>query len=177
MIPRTHLNDEYARYITAYPKESARLGPLVDLLATHTGDLTAPATRPSHITAAAALVRGDMWLLARYGARWALPGGHVDHEADRSLQDTARRQLTEALQLPRTAFVPCGPEHPLDYMDVRLRGGHIHREWLYAFRVAEDSPWADRRVASLQGSADFKWGLIPDPSRSRLSGKILRLCA
>jgi 8-oxo-dGTP pyrophosphatase MutT (NUDIX family) len=135
-----------------------------------------------HITGSAALISaaGDAMALIWHEklARWLQPGGHCEPDTDRTVVDTARRELLEETGLPEAALTLAVSE-PFDvdvhYIPARPDGsepGHYHYDVRFLFRLTQPIPFPDGVKAiwvPLNEAAT-----LPDESIARMAQKVLR---
>ena len=140
MLIKTAILQELAQHQTDFPKEAIFRQQVLDFVLRN-DDFWQRTNLAGHLT-------GSAWILSPDGSsvllihhkkldRWLQPGGHVD-EADRSLADTALREVVEECGLSNLTL-----DSPVifdvDVHEIPARGhepAHFHYDLRFAFRAA-----------------------------------------
>jgi 8-oxo-dGTP pyrophosphatase MutT (NUDIX family) len=134
-----------------------------------------------HVTGSAVLLNFEKDALALIWheklARWLQPGGHCE-ETDKSVVETARRELLEETELPDSAIVLARSE-PLDvdihFIPARPDGsepGHYHYDVRFLFQLTRPEDFPEGLKASWVPLSEAT--THPDESIARLAKKALR---
>lgn len=135
-------------YVAAFPDEAEMAARSLDLLKQASGDVTARATVPAHITASLIILSDDAMLTIwhPYLKMWIQPGGHVD-PGEAPLQATLREAVEETGLLCDLHEWHVGKTIPYDIdclpvpeNPVKGEVAHWHIDFRYLLTPRKDAP-------------------------------------
>lgn len=129
---------------------------------------------PGHVTGSAFVVapEGDAvaLVLHRKLGRWVQPGGHVE-PGDRSVEETARREMTEEIGLADVEGLGLVDVDIHRFPEVGARPGHLHFDVRYLYRCRTGSLLVGDGVSAVRW-VPFAEALEMDDSVARAVGRI-----
>lgn len=173
-ITADHIRATVNSYLDEHPEEKSRLAIALDLLDSG-ADLSSRKEFRGHATAGAILVRPDGRILHIHHlatGKWLLPGGHLE-SADTSLEEAARRELTEETGISADSVSPAGDSpvhidiHPIDANATKAEPDHQHIDFRFLFRTE-----AEVGRLQLEEVIDAVWRDLDSISDANLQGRI-----